>query len=466
MSKSVKVAIGVVAVALAYSGASWYVGKKLENEIGQHISAFNDYAKTQLEATADDAMVQLSLTQFERGIFSSKVKYELLLGEKSDPVQLLINDKLQHGPFPLGAVTKGHLTPALAFSNAELEKNTHVEKWFDATKGVNPLQIESVVSFGGALRSTARFAEIDFEEDGTLLNSASSTVDLHYLPASQQVAVKGLLPSLRVEDPHEKSRFTVSALHFDGSVTGFELLKGVHNSTGRLQVDSVYLDTPTSGESEVRNITIESSSEIKDGLLAGAANYSIEAILINAKNIGSLALNIDVKRLDYAVLNQLAQKSSDDDLSEDELLPLLQTIAHKRPELAITNFSWKNAGGESAVSAAVEVATTAFDRDENVEPELGHFVNRLNLSVIFSRAMLRDVLGSDSMMAAFADMAFDRIATEVKEVGLLSYNGVDASANLSFDAKTKKLSINNKEITPEELLGMIGALEMLSDSLF
>lgn len=465
MSKSIKVAIGVVAVALAYSGASWYVGKKLENEIGQHISAFNDYAKTQL-ATSDDAIAQLSLTHFERGVFSSNVNYELIVGPKEDPIQLLINDKLQHGPFPLGAVLTGHLTPALAFSNAELEKNAYVEKWFQATKGINPLQIESVISFDGALRSVARFAEVSFEEEGTLFNSAHSTIDLHYLPASQQIAVKGLLPSLSIEDLHEKSRFAMGALHFDGSVTGFELLQGLHSSTGRLQVDSLFLDTPTSGESEVRNVTIDSFSEVKEGLLAGTANYSVEAILINAKNIGSMALNIDMKRLDYALLNQLAQKSNDDAISDEELTSLLQRIAQKRPELAVTNFSWKNAGGESAVSAAVEVAPTAFDKHENAEPELGLYVDRLNLSVILSRAMLRDVLGNDSMMAAFADMAFDRIATEVQDVGLLNYNGIDASATLSFDAKTKKLSINNKEITPEELLGMIAALEMLSDTLF
>lgn len=465
MSKSVKVAVGVIAIALAYSGASWYMGKKLESEISQHIQTFNDYAKTQLNVASNGSEFQLNLTHYDRGIFNSRVHYELLIGEQEDPVQLLLNDQLQHGPFPIKALFNGHVAPALAFSHVELEKNAPVQRWFEATKGVNPLQAKSVISLDGSVNSVIDIAETAIEEDGTLFHSAKSTVDVHYKAKAQELKISGLLPSLRLEEPHDGSLLTLGPLHFNGNVKGFEPLKGTQHSAGVMQLDSVFFSSPSTGESEIRNISIESMSEIVNGFLAGSANYSIEAILINAKDIGKIDLHVDVKRLNYDVLNQIAQKSSED-APEQELTPLLQELVKYRPELAITNFSWKNNGGISSLSTAVEIAPTAFNEREDSQPELEHFVNRLHVDILLSRAMLTQALGGDSMVGAFADMAFDRIATEVKEAGLITYNGIDAATRFQFDAKTNQLVINDKAVTPEELFAMFMALQMLSSSLF
>ena len=138
----------VVVAGVAWAGASWYTGTRVEAELNQSI----ERANAQILEVAPEWAGKFSLASFEKGVFSSQARYLLTLpdvmakkpaaGAAASPAkmhEIVIVDRIEHGPFPLSRIAAGGLTPVMATSNFELERNASVEEWFKHTNGAVPL---------------------------------------------------------------------------------------------------------------------------------------------------------------------------------------------------------------------------------------------------------------------------------------------------------------------------------------
>ncbi|HGM8661287.1 TPA: YdgA family protein, partial [Serratia odorifera] len=131
MKKSL-VAVGVIVVlGAAWTGASWYTGKLIEQRMGEVVANAN----TQLKAYLPKAGVKLGYENYQRGLFSSQVRYVLRADGtiSGDDAALQPGDELafletiDHGPFPFAQLKKFNLIPSMASVHTELE-NTPAAK--------------------------------------------------------------------------------------------------------------------------------------------------------------------------------------------------------------------------------------------------------------------------------------------------------------------------------------------------
>ncbi|TAM89903.1 MAG: DUF945 family protein, partial [Candidimonas sp.] len=112
MKKSVLVVGAIVVLAVAYVGASWYVGKRAEALVRQVVQADNQQIRQVLGAHGTSAT--LSVASYRRGVFSSDAVYALSVRDARGAVaEFKLADHIEHGPFPLSRVEKGKLRPLM-----------------------------------------------------------------------------------------------------------------------------------------------------------------------------------------------------------------------------------------------------------------------------------------------------------------------------------------------------------------
>ncbi|MGO3397076.1 MAG: DUF945 family protein, partial [Serratia proteamaculans] len=73
MKKSLVAVSVIVVLGAAWTGASWYTGKLIEQRMGEVV----DNANSQLKVYLPKAGVKLGYENYQRGIFSSKIRYVL-----------------------------------------------------------------------------------------------------------------------------------------------------------------------------------------------------------------------------------------------------------------------------------------------------------------------------------------------------------------------------------------------------
>ncbi|MDI9229029.1 DUF945 family protein, partial [Serratia bockelmannii] len=137
--KKTKVAVGViVAIGVIWTGASWFTGKQLESHMDQMLQNAN----TQLNAYAPNSRLTLSYQDYQRGIFSSKTKLVIQASSQTEDNPLLkpgqsivLNETIDHGPFPFAQLKRGSLIPSMASVHTELENTDAVKKLFELTDG-------------------------------------------------------------------------------------------------------------------------------------------------------------------------------------------------------------------------------------------------------------------------------------------------------------------------------------------
>src|SRR5690606_11070610 len=91
-------------------------------------------------------------------------------GEEPQQMELVINDRIEHGPFPLSRIKSLKLMPVMATSNYALESSPALEKWFAATKGASPLEGQVSLGYDKSVGGTVRLnqAQLAIDEESSL----------------------------------------------------------------------------------------------------------------------------------------------------------------------------------------------------------------------------------------------------------------------------------------------------------
>lgn len=451
MSMTRNLVVGAAVVVAAYSGAAWYIGTKAEAEIQHQVAEFN-------AAAADYGAVQLNIVNYHRHWFSADINYELLIDDGAEQHQLLLEDKLRHGPLPAAALLRGRFAPLLAYSELKLLPSQNVQPWFDATKGLTPVTAHSFIDFNGSSKSQIDLAAVDYQNEfGEQLQMSAATLNVSYKTDTQALALDAVLPDLAVVDAETETQIQLKELHFDGHVLDSE--QG-QSSEGALRIQQARVAMVDAVEVVVDTISAHSTSELYGNLVDSALHYDLAKVSIDGHDIGQIELDLDFKRVNYEVLALLSQPELMDDLSEAELQPILEQFFSHQPELVIQPFSWRNAAGESQVTADLKMAATAADTYPNNEVDLAHFFEALDINASISRPMLQALFAEDGFSRSLVDMLFTQMAKKGQEAGLVVYDGSVASLQLRFDAASQTLMLNGKPTDPNELFYAWLALQM------
>lgn len=123
MKKSL-VAVGViVALGVVWTGASWYMGSKIESRLQEETKRTNVQLAQLAKESQLGADIKLEIRDYKKGVFTSTADLAVVISEhaKSDEdkkvEEVLFKTDIDHGPFPLSDIAQFNLAPKLAAMN-------------------------------------------------------------------------------------------------------------------------------------------------------------------------------------------------------------------------------------------------------------------------------------------------------------------------------------------------------------
>ena len=388
MKKSL-VAVGViVALGAVWTGASWYTGK----QVAQQIDGFTDTLNTKLKQAYPNAGLKVVYRDYKGGVFSSTLSYVLQAdgsigtaeGAKilAPGEELVFNETVSHGPFPLAQLKKFNLVPAMASVHTELANTPAVKAWFELTKDKPFFTAETRVAYSGDTQSLVTLAPIDHQspEQKFSFSGAEALVDIgHDLRSSK---LDTTISSVKMERKNawgqaenvDLTDFSIKGTNQKGK---FDLDLGDGNRSFKAMTFTVEGGEPVT----LNDFSLQSSATEDDKNLAGKLAVTLGSLVIGDRNLGSGNVNMSISQLDGAGTKQFftayqekMQKLLQDPAAMDpdtyqheiamSVLQYLPQLLKGNPSIAISPISWKNSKGEGTFTLALDLTDPLQSTDK------------------------------------------------------------------------------------------------------
>ncbi|WP_053149065.1 YdgA family protein [Pseudomonas sp. P97.38] len=490
MNKSASVLLGiVVAVGAISAGGAWYTGTKLEGVLQKAIVDSNKQMQTAMAGSNSTAV--LELVSMERGTFSSTAHYRLK-GEGEvfggEPVELLLVDKIEHGPIPFSRLVTLKWLPVMATSHTELEPNPLTEKWFAATQGKSPLKGVTNLGYDESFNGTYELLPLDTKlDEKTQLIFSGLKIDMAASAQGQKVKADGYMDSIKLNTVSEDQ----TPVHVE--VNGLTLASNLSKSTyGYYMGDNTVLLSnikSTFGEPKsvlgLKNLEMKNSSSENGTSASGRADYKIGELSYNDKTIGAAQMAVSLKNLDIPATMSLMQlyqtklqpyeKAAAEAAAAGEPTPELnlteaeeaqvkadlEKILAGAPQIALENLSFSTANGESRASLVVDLAKP---QSMDLPPdELGRqLLALLEFNLKVSKPMLADLITVQAQMEGQTDakMIADQAAAtsdmfSAMAVGtqLATLDGNDVVTKLHY--ANNQVDFNGQKMTVEQFTAFV-----------
>uniref|UniRef100_UPI0033425887 YdgA family protein n=1 Tax=Castellaniella defragrans TaxID=75697 RepID=UPI0033425887 len=481
MSRSrVAIAAGVVVVALAgaYVGGSWYAGREAQSRIEQFVEQINlDLAKQWL---VTERQPVLQIEEYQRGWFSSRIQYSLSQqDERGGAHRFRFHDDLAHGPLPWAALREGDWRPAMAYSRLTPDRDDVSRDWFEGISrawfdgvegGAAPLTINTRIAFDGSVHSIWNLsaAQVRGEEAQLAFSAGRMTVD--YDPSARTSEVQGELDNLTLVTPETGERLLLEGLTIQGKrAPSGEDAENMRHRLRIRQVSFAQSEQPMFGAQDVEvGLDAVRAGALVDGQLV----YTFDRFQIEERDMGRLALEASVKRLDAQAFQSLQQSLEqmamvDDlaDLSDAEQAALrerLQSVLAAGPTVAIDALRWSNAEGQSQASLAVDLAAPdAGDAGEDAGALMARAIRQVRLNVDVPKVMLietaRQMNPDDpDREAAMMSMMFDGLSNQLVREGLIRVE--DGAARLDLVYGDEQVTLNGQAMPMADFIALVSPL--------
>lgn len=479
MKKSTGV-IGVVVIAgVAYLGATWYVGKQAQATVERVVAQANDRLVKMLGSDLGGSGLKMEINDYQRHFFSSDVTYALhLKDEDGKLVDLMLHDKLQHGPFPLSALRAGDFTPMLAYSQSRLVATPATQKWFDSQKGESPMHVETRVGFGGTGKSVWTFLPTELVEGGEKLNFSGGVVEVNFSNDFNDNSATGHVDSFSLTNAQTGENLNIKNIQADSKTTmsGENDVKMQSSAT----VDSLVMGNKAEGAVTVEKLSVNLDSQQTGKLVDGALRYDFGRLAVGDIDLGSISVGGKARQLDVEALAALAAAydaiQTKHDVADDQELVLtdaeeavlrekLIAVLASNPSLAIEPLVWKNAKGESKAALQVDLASPANAQEQRADVLLAEVLKRVKLDLTVSKPMFIQAFGQaqgdaqqKQQMEMFGAMIYDQYAMRLRDAGLIKLDGDAAAAAILYE--NDSVNVNGQAMPVSEFLQRVMSVLM------
>ncbi|WP_017346096.1 YdgA family protein [Pantoea sp. A4] len=372
MKKS-NIAVGViVALGVLWTGAAWFTGKQLES----HKDELVQQANARLQSWGPASTLTLTYQDYQRGIFSSHAKVVIqATAQTADnawlkPGQSIVLDEtIDHGPFPLLQLKHFNVIPSLAAVHSELTNTDAVKKLFDLTDNKTPLVADTRVGYAGANHTVVNLLALDYQnaQTGERFASSGGEFTLGSDSKGDKVDFDLNLPNLAVTVKNEDNQpilYTVNNLKMDGNT--YLSPEGVRIGDQSLSLDKTSVTVNGQETLTLNDFKITSSFDSKENKIGGTIDYGIGKILLQQHDFGESQLKLTVANVDGQAMKTFSdnynaqlqdllkqQGLADDPVRYQEdvramLLQNLPVLLKGSPSVSIAPFTWKNGKGESS----------------------------------------------------------------------------------------------------------------------
>ncbi len=402
-----------VAVPLALFGAvTFYTSTQVESTARDAVDQAN--LKLREMGVGSGADVSLTLLSFERGLLSSTARYQIDIDVADDDgntehYALLLNDRLEHGPFPVSRLSRGQLMPVAAQSHFELERTPLTQKLFDAASGEVPLVGEVTIGYDGGQAGDLRTAALNIEDEDGSVRIAPANLNFEANRDGSDVRMDGELAEIDIDLQHSDSGQPVQVS-----------LRGIGLSADKQDYDAGFGFGPsaiTLQRMEIKAgdepaVVIQQAS-VEEALSRGSRGldqtigYRIGEVSAKGQTLRNLALVFSLRNLEESSLKALV--ASYKDILDQSTTPqesfagmtsaqqqelqarALQLLEHK-PTLALDEFGFETAHGAARLSVVLDLqspSAEAFTPDAMITSMLAS----LKADAGIDRNLVRDIAG-------------------------------------------------------------------------
>jgi len=376
--KKTQVAVGViVALGVIWTGAAWFTGKQLES----HMDEMLQNANAQLNAYAPNSRLTLSYQDYQRGVFSSKTKLVVQASSQTNDNPLLkpgqsivLNETIDHGPFPFAQLKRGSLIPSMASVHTELENTDAVKKLFELTNGKSLVNADTRVGYSGATNTDLNLLAVDYNnpQTGDRLATNGGTLNISADSKGDKVSLDGDFSSIAVTSKNQVELpvlFTLNGLKLSGDTHLSP--EGVRVGDQSISLDK--LDASINGQEglSLEKLKTTSSFDNKEGKIGGQLDVDVDKITLQKQPFGEAKLAMKFAQFDAQAVKafsdtynaQMQDLLNQPGVAEDPiryqasvqtiLRNNLPTLLKGSPTLSIAPLSWKNEKGESTFNLNV-----------------------------------------------------------------------------------------------------------------
>ncbi|MCW6030268.1 YdgA family protein [Pantoea sp. JK] len=376
--KKTQVAVGViVALGVIWTGAAWFTGKQLESHMDQMLQNAN----AQLNAYAPNSRLTLSYQDYQRGVFSSKTKLVVQASSQTNDNPLLkpgqsivLNETIDHGPFPFAQLKRGSLIPSMASVHTELQNTDAVKKLFELTNGKSLVNADTRVGYSGATNTDLNLLAVDYNnpQTGDRLATNGGTLNISADNKGDKVSLDGDFSSIAVTSKNQVEQpvlFTLNGLKLSGDTHLSP--EGVRVGDQSISLDK--FDASINGQEglSLEKLKTTSSFDNKEGKIGGQLDVKVDKITLQKQPFGEAKLAMKFAQFDAQAVKafsdtynaQMQDLLNQPGVAEDPiryqasvqtiLRNNLPTLLKGSPTLSIAPLSWKNDKGESTFNLNV-----------------------------------------------------------------------------------------------------------------
>lgn len=473
MKKST-LAVGViVALGAVWLGGAWYTGKVAEEEYVHQFELLNQ--NIQQSFSAKGLSVEVSHVAIERGLLSSKTRYDIVVKDPNKPESVFtlpFEGTLYHGPLPLNQLSQLNLVPTMFTSVDNLVQNDTTTSWFKVAKGGNPLSINTTMNYQRQGATKMHFAPVDISNEKDTWHLGKTNVTLDFTPQGIRQADM-TVDKLVYQEADQKKRIQfndIKAMAEYQPIKEWDLL-----STGQQWIaagETNIEETDEQGKTNlltVKNWKIDLNTVRKEAFLDLAMNLNLEGTQLNQIHFGDLNLNTAFNHLDGETLNQVLHakfaQTEDAPLTDAEIA-LIRKFFDLQPHFIIRP-TLSNSAGKLTTDIDVAVATSDLSSTLStgkIFKLFRHFIFKIdaNKAALIETLTAAEQLSSklDKEEAArIAEMKInDGLKTPVQQ-GILVDDGKQVKLDLVLENGGLKL---NGKVIPEEQVASILFLAAMS----
>ncbi len=477
-----KLALAVAVPLALFGAATFYTSTQVESTARDAVDQAN--LKLREMGVGAGADVSLTLLSFERGLLSSTARYQIDIDVADDEgntehYALLLNDRLEHGPFPVSRLSRGQLMPVAAQSHFELERTPLTQKLFDAASGEVPLVGEVTIGYDGGQAGDLRTAALNIEDEDGSVRIASANLNFEANRDGSDVRMDGELAEIDIDLQRSDSGQPVQVS-----------LRGIGLSADKQDYDDGFGFGPsaiTLQRMEIKAgdepaVVIQQAS-VEEALSRGSRGldqtigYRIGEVSAKGQTFRNLALVFSLRNLEESSLKALV--ASYKDILEQSATPqesfagmtsaqqqelqarALQLLEHK-PTLALDEFGFETAHGAARLSVVLDLqspSAEAFTPDAMITSMLAS----LKADAGVDRNLVRDIAGlvvrnnaRDGQLDQAALQQETEAATELfsgmaLNTGWSRLEGERLVSSLHY--ANDKVTFNGREMSVPEFLG-------------
>ncbi len=409
-------------------GGSYQVGKIIESELPRV-----------LQRVGELGQMQITITGYERNIFRSSVRSEIVLASISGSrEQVSLNHEIWHGPFPFGKIRSGQwqFTPLSALIETRLDKSIPPSGLVGELLELCPELYESneITRFDFAGNGTSTYSVPGFEKS---FGAGDEAFDLSWKGISgtafidksmKRIEGNVVIPAIRVAGQK-------NGIIFDNIRSDYQ----IYEEFGGLLLGNVTVDTGAIEIGDARNkttiqdIQFRNAAKLNDDTVSYSVTIGIETLQTASETYGPAGFELDFINLDAASILEVQKrlqtiqmevnKLAEEDISKRVFqiyIEALPGLLQKKPEINLNYLNMTGPSGEFYCKGSI-LLENRMNRPVKDVGSLLSIIEAKGESVV-SKPLLQNMLTTMTK----SQLAQARDAGQLGDISADQFNGLAA----------------------------------------